>query len=319
VILEHIPDNVGRPHIVFCIGKGGVGKTTVSILTALELSAKGRTLLVSLDPAKHLVEYLGLPGAGRTVDVGVFHAYQFDVDAAVRKLSEELSESVRSLFPSLRSLNLDDAARVAKFTPGLEEEAYIREVYRLYSLKDFDFVVVDTPPTGVMLRILALPRIYLAWLSALIDLREKIVSLRYTIARALGRSREIRDEVLLKLYELRQRYAELLEDFRNSSRTSFVLIANPEPLPVFEVKSVLRFLLEELHSEPRLLVLNKVPPRSVAEQLGSLEALKKSLEEFCSIDYPKAYIPLVPRPPSRLDDVKELLKLVKPGCPEEAR
>ncbi|ABM80660.1 ArsA-related P-loop ATPase [Hyperthermus butylicus] len=50
-----------KPHIVIVTGKGGVGKTTVCIRLAYELSASGgKVLLASLDPAGHLLEYLGL-------------------------------------------------------------------------------------------------------------------------------------------------------------------------------------------------------------------------------------------------------------------
>ena len=41
-----------KPQLLFFIGKGGVGKSTVSALTSVYLSSKPyKTLLVSMDPA----------------------------------------------------------------------------------------------------------------------------------------------------------------------------------------------------------------------------------------------------------------------------
>ncbi|MEB3845447.1 MAG: AAA family ATPase, partial [Desulfurococcales archaeon] len=53
-------EKTGSPKLVIVMGKGGVGKTTLSILLAHELSRNNEVLLVSLDQAMHLLEYLGL-------------------------------------------------------------------------------------------------------------------------------------------------------------------------------------------------------------------------------------------------------------------
>jgi len=54
----------GRPHLVVVIGKGGVGKTTASLLLGHSLAGIGRTLVLSLDPARHLARYVGRGGGG---------------------------------------------------------------------------------------------------------------------------------------------------------------------------------------------------------------------------------------------------------------
>jgi len=50
------------PQIYFFIGKGGVGKSTSSALTAVHLAAAGRrTLLVSMDPAHNQRDIFDTP------------------------------------------------------------------------------------------------------------------------------------------------------------------------------------------------------------------------------------------------------------------
>ena len=110
---------------------------------------------MSIDPAMHLVEYLGLGDAiGRFVHVkGNLWAYQLDLDRSVRDLAENYTMHVRDLLPSLKVLNIDDVIDIMKSVPGLEEEVYLRTV-REATMRDFEVVVVDTPPTGVTLRVL---------------------------------------------------------------------------------------------------------------------------------------------------------------------
>jgi arsenite-transporting ATPase len=53
MVVELLDVERGGRKVVIVLGKGGVGKTTVSILLAGELSRLGRTLLASFDPAGH--------------------------------------------------------------------------------------------------------------------------------------------------------------------------------------------------------------------------------------------------------------------------
>ena len=48
-------------------------------------------------------------------------------------------------------------------------------------MKKYDYIVFDTPPTGITLRIKALPSITLNWLEQLIGIRKQILDKRYTI------------------------------------------------------------------------------------------------------------------------------------------
>ncbi len=64
--------------------------------------------------------------------------------------------------------------------------------------------MVDTSPTGIMLRTLVMPRLYKVWLDKLVEIREGIVALRCTLARALGKDVKPDDPALMRLHELRK-------------------------------------------------------------------------------------------------------------------
>ena len=301
----------GEPHVVLVLGKGGVGKTSVSILISSELRKSGKTLLVSFDPAKHILKYLNISRSAELFKVSEdFFAVQLDIEASAKELSSRYSSLISDLFPSLSVLNLEDVTKALRYAPGIEEEVFLNWLSDAYRKKDFKFIVIDTPPTGISLRTLTLPRLYLLWLDKLISIRERIVSLRYVIAKTLGREVKINDPALTKLYEMRERYNEVKEALVNPSKTSFVVVTNPEPLPMYELKEVLKFLKEELTTTPKLLVMNKVLPEDIAVKLGAYEEQKALIEEFTSLPGKSVMIPYISNPPSKLEDILKLKEAV---------
>lgn len=312
--LEALTVDAGPPHTFITIGKGGVGKTTVSILAARALSGRGRVLLASLDPAKHLLEYLGLPGPLRKSSVAEnLDAIQYDIGPLAKKLADEYAVLLRQVMPGLVILNLDDVVKSVRHAPGFEEEVFLRILEELYSLEDeYDYVVIDTPPTGVTHRILNLPRLYVFWLERLHELRSRIVSLRYAMARAMGRREKPRDPVLDKLEELHGKYSRLWGKLRDPSRTSVTIIATPEPLPVYEARTTIE-LLESLGVRCRMIVANRILPWDKAVELGVSEVQRRSLEDLARLARGRCRllgILQARKAPRSLGDVEELEDIV---------
>ncbi|BAA81176.1 arsenical pump-driving ATPase [Aeropyrum pernix K1] len=188
---------------------------------------------------------------------------------------------------------------------------YLRKILELYRDSRFKYVVVDTPPTGLTLRILSLPRLYTFWLESLIGIRERIVSLRYVIARSIGREPEMDDPVLDKLREMQDRYAKLSNDLVERERTSFAIVATPEPLPVYEARKTVEFL-ESMGAKPSIIVVNRILPAEIASRLGVLEVQSKALNELrtrvCRKPCVLVEIPMVETVPSSLEAVLNLVE-----------
>ncbi len=305
-----------RPHVAMFMGKGGVGKTTMSLRLAVEAATRGwRVLLASLDPAGHLLEYLGLPRPleEREVAPGL-RAVQYSVEAVAKRVAEEYAVLLRRLVPGVEALSGLDLEKAVRDAPGFEEEVFLRILQQLYQRRDVDLVVVDMPPTGVALRVVALPRLHLFWAERLREIRERIVSIKYAIANAMGRRAEIDDPVLRKLDEIRERNRRLHEEMKNPRRTSFAAVATPEPLPVYEVK-VIAEKLREHGMALEAIIANRVLGEK-ARELGTAgieqESLRRLEETRCSLNPPPALalVAHAPRPPSRLEDVKQLDKYI---------
>ena len=130
--------------LVVCMGKGGVGKTTIAAAIAVTLAQAGRDVhLTTTDPAAHLTETL-------RGTVGGLQVSRIDPDAAVRAYRDHVMAT--------KGKDLDDAGRAVLaedlLSPCTEEIAVFQQFSRVLSESRHRFVVVDTAPTGHTLLLL---------------------------------------------------------------------------------------------------------------------------------------------------------------------
>jgi arsenite-transporting ATPase len=253
--------------ILFFTGKGGVGKSTMSAASAWQLSDKYRVLIVSLDPAHNLGDIFG---------VALDHKKRRFTDSLylkeinLQKLSRDyLQREIRVLtdtYRYLQTINLDHYLSVLKYSPGIEEYALLTGIEEtLRSEKDFDYIVFDTPPTGLTLRFLALPWITVTWIDRLIRIRRDILEKRYTIYRIRGilddketvLSYDEHDDDILKRLKTSKGHYQELSSLLQGEDCGIVLVYNPDTLSLKESKRLIDGL-RDLKLPLRLLINNKV-------------------------------------------------------------
>ena len=253
--------------ILFFTGKGGVGKSTMSAAMARQLSQQYRVLIVSLDPAHNL---------GDIFDVSLNHKKHRFTDSLylkeinLQKLCRDyLQRETRVLtetYRYLQTINLDSYFSVLKYSPGIEEYALLTGIEEtLRTESNFDFIVFDTPPTGLTLRFLALPWITVTWIDRLIQIRRDILEKRHTIYRIRGilddketilSYDEDDDDILKRLKTLKENYQDLSALLQGKD-CGIVLVYNPDTLSVKESKRLIDGL-RDLKLPLRLLINNKV-------------------------------------------------------------
>lgn len=141
-IVKSIDDN--KRKVIFTMGKGGVGKTTVAAAIALGLAQKGKKVhLTTTDPAAHLKYVLE-----QTVNITMSH---IDEHAELKKYQDEVLAKARA-----NGLSEEDIAYIEEDlrSPCTQEIAVFRAFAEIVEKADDQIVVIDTAPTGHTLLLL---------------------------------------------------------------------------------------------------------------------------------------------------------------------
>jgi anion-transporting ArsA/GET3 family ATPase len=153
--------------LVFVTGKGGVGKSTVSIALGLAAAAQGRRTIVcevaSQENASRVFKK-GEVGFNEVEVADNLWAISIDPDESLREylLLQLKIRAMRDLLVRSRIFNYLAAA-----TPGLKELLTIGKVWelaqtdrRVKKARSYDLVIVDAPATGHGIGFLQTPRTF---------------------------------------------------------------------------------------------------------------------------------------------------------------
>jgi len=286
--LTHLTPN-GHRRTLFFAGKGGVGKTVASCVTAVWLARQGyKTLLLTTDPAAHLGDVLGVKVGDEAAPVkGVpnLWATKIDPKAAAETYTKRILDDAR-----LRGRTPEAIKVMAEElnSPCTEEMAAFDEFIDYASQDDWQAIVFDTAPTGHTLRLLELP---MDW-SQQLDV--KVFSSVDSVAA---------DDIA------KQRFGEVIDMMRDPEQSTFAFVMYPESTPIIEAYRA----SEELHSvgiEPGLVVANFIIPADQATTPFSRARHAMQQEYLAEIarrfPVPLLQIPLLPQEISGIDMLIEL-------------
>jgi anion-transporting ArsA/GET3 family ATPase len=298
--------------IAVCVGPGGVGKTTVAAAIALDRAMAGaRALVCTIDPARRLANALGLSALGNVESRVPEHKF---AEAGLRPRGAlfAMMLDVKRTWDDLVTRHAPDPQRrerilrnrlyqqMSSALAGSQEYMAMEKLYELATDRDYDLIVLDTPPTAHALDFLEAPDRILDFLgnetarallapvagAGRLGLRLAQIGGGYiakTLARFTGQ------EVLGDLGDFLQGFQGMYDGFKERAaavhallsrpEVGFVLVTSPSPVAIEETLA----FRERLHAESMPiagLVANRVTPDlwpAAAGPLPGADALSTAL------------------------------------------
>lgn len=271
--------------IQFYIGKGGVGKSTISALQALKVANSGtQVLLISLDPAHNQRDIFEIMSGDKPVSVtNNLLVAEPDIEKWVKKYLKKSEAKLQLNYNYQQAFSLKNYFKLFRYSPAVEEYAMLMALEHYLTAHNDKQIVVDMPPTALSLRFFALPGVSLKWLEQLLQLRKAINEKREIISQLkIGKKELETDKVLLQLLKLMDTYLKFQALFSAES-AEINLVANPEKLSLNEAERVIQ-KFGSIGLLVSCLVLNKLNPKSdfsfERSSLNLLTQMKFNTSEF---------------------------------------
>jgi len=225
---------------LFFTGKGGVGKTSSSCATAVDLARRGnKVLLVSTDPASNIDEVFGCEIAMTPTAIaeipGLF-GLNVDPEIAAAEYREKVVGPYRNILPEAAVAAMEEQLAGACTVEIAAFDEFAKLIGKPDPLAEYDHVIFDTAPTGHTLRLLTLPT---AW-TGFIENASAGTS-------CLG--------PLQGLVEQRDLYAAAVAALADRDKTTLILVSRPEASALDEA-SVTSGELSELGIDNQRLLIN---------------------------------------------------------------
>src|SRR5215468_2277294 len=186
--------------------------------------------------------------------------------------------------------------------PGVEEVALFDRIGDLIidRFDAYDLLIFDTAPTGHTLRLLRMPELVSAWITALSKRRRALLALNQDIdqVRLAPEAINPEEDPILKTLEARR---EKLEQVRarlmQHNFTGFVLVVIPERLPIEETSRAAEILTESNVNVCGVVVNRVLPPDVDGDFYQSRRAQEQTyMDEIRQrfSRYPLVWIPQLP-------------------------
>jgi len=219
-------------------GKGGVGKTSCAIATALALSENFKTLLISTDPAHSVSDCLEQQIGFKVVKVdGTANLYAIEVfaDEALSEFKTEHQDELKKLLETSTNLDNEDIDEMLTLSiPGIDEVMSFKTIIDFIEEGNYDKYVVDTAPTGHALRLISSPKLLDGWIKVAARMRWKY---RYMITSFSGSYKQ--DEVDAFLLSLKKTVKRIENILRDNTKCEFIPVCIPELMAISETGRLL--------------------------------------------------------------------------------
>jgi arsenite/tail-anchored protein-transporting ATPase len=267
-VLPSFPDFVaaGR-RLILVGGKGGVGKTTVSAAIAWGMAQRhleAPIRVISIDPAHSLGDALGLPLSHEPTQISPNLTAQevnahLVLEAFRQEYLWELAEMMSGKVDPDSDIQLAYGPQawrllISQALPGIDEMLSLITVMELLEQDEQQLIVLDTAPTGHLLRFLAMPTALGDWLAWIFKLWIKYKDVAGGV------------DLMGRLRTLRQRVIKAQAKLKDAQHTEFIGVVQHQAAILAEAQRLSQ-TLAEMGIAQQFVVQNRYGGRDVLPEM----------------------------------------------------
>lgn len=248
--------------LIINTGKGGVGKTSVSVATAKRCADMGyRTIVMSTDSAHSIADSMDMELSGEITNIlPNLDALEIDIITEMNKRWDDIRAYI-SEFMMSQGITGMTAEEMAIF-PGMEMIAALMYIIDFDKNDRYDVVIMDTAPTAETLRLLSFPDISNWYADRLFSLLKKVMSIaRLTVGKLMDMPLPTKG-VMQTLELLKNQMNEAKYILEDPKKTTVRLVVNPEKMVINETKRAYSYLCL-YNKNVECLIVNRVYPAGI--------------------------------------------------------
>jgi arsenite-transporting ATPase len=247
-------------HLIIVGGKGGVGKTTVAGAIAWGIAHRHpdqKIRVISIDPAHSLGDAFGTSLDHTPTDLtNNLSAQEINAERVLDQFREDYLWELAEMMSG--DAHPDDSLSIAygpaawrqivsQALPGIDEMLSLITVMELLETREQDLIILDTAPTGHLLRFLEMPTAMGDWLAWIFKLWIKYQDV-------VGRT-----DLMGRLRTLRQRVMQAQKKLKDETYTEFIGVLQAQSAIMSEAERLTRSL-EKMGVRQSYIVHNRYHP-----------------------------------------------------------
>ena len=262
---EKYPD---RRYIMFG-GKGGLGKTTFSAVSAYWLAKQGYKVLVfSVDPQASLSDIFkqDIFGKGAVEIMPNLYAQEIDADRRIKDYQNEIRKKILDMY-GLETVpdEIENYIQAAAAEPAMEESAIFDAVVDIVISGEYDYYIYDLVPLGHALYYLSMASVYDEWIDKITKLRQEMEEYSQVAAVMQRKKESEEDQILKELQFIKHRINTSSGILTDKMKTAFFFVLIPEEMIILDTQKAAG-LFAKFNVPLSGYVVNRVIPAELASQ-----------------------------------------------------
>lgn len=262
--------------LIYVAGKGGVGKSVCSAASGIWMADQGKdTLVFSMDPAHSLSDIFDIDLGSHPRKVKE-HLYAYEPDLSQEAVG--FFRRYKSILSALFGL-FEVEVRPEDFgsMPGVSELIFMDKLNDIYVEKKYDYVVIDSAPTAMVLPLLQLPSITTGFITRVLGMRNRWMGVLDLLEPGFG------ERILQEVRTMRQKAETMRGALLDPNTATITVVTIPEKAAVEESRRLIE-TVESHGVSVSSIIINHVMPdcdcrfcrEKKASQISYIEDLRQS-------------------------------------------